>query len=139
MIVLSHFAMIDDHIRATYLPHVKYITDRTDSGIANGVIELSPDLSYINATIVTPISGYKYIEVPLYQRLFEGMIMGEFTPQSGWHSLLDNGQFDADTLREITSGTSSKLLPRGLIFLFFFFTQAFYPFILKFSIDKVIY
>lgn len=69
--MLSHLALIEDSIRASHLPHVKYITDRAESGNVKVVIEFPSDLNHVNATVVTPVSGYEYVEVPLRQQLFE--------------------------------------------------------------------
>lgn len=108
--------MIEDHIRASYLPHVRYIVDRVESGNAKVVIEYSSDLSHVNATVVTPVSGYEYVQVPLHQHLFEGMVTDRSVPQwhlqshPQWHSVMDNTRFSVPTLHKLTQGQASKSL-----------------------------
>lgn len=107
----SQLAMIDDYIRATHLPYVKYLTERAESGNAKVVIELPIDLTYINATVVTPVHGYKYIEIPTHHHHhhFEGMTMGKTVPHPGWHSVMDNTHFSVSVLNKFTQELSSKL------------------------------
>ncbi|XP_072766849.1 larval-specific very high density lipoprotein [Anoplolepis gracilipes] len=116
--VLSHFAQIEDFIRASLWPHVKYITDRTESGNAKVVIEFLSDVNHINATVVTPVSGYEYVQVPLHQQmpLFEGMTMGEPMSQP-WHFVMDNTRFSIAALHKMTQGQSKicTVYPKTLI------------------------
>lgn len=102
--------MVEDYIRAMYMPHVKYILDRTDTGTVKAVIKLPSDLKYLNATIMTPISGYEYLEIPLHERFFKGLMMEKQVSHSGWHILMDNTRFTAVTLRDMTGDLSSKSL-----------------------------
>lgn len=108
--VFSQVAMIEDHIRASYLPHVRYIVDRVESGNAKVVIEYSSDLSHVNATVVTPVSGYEYVQVPLQQHLFEGMVTDRSMPYPQWHPVMDNTRFSVAALHKVTHGQASKSL-----------------------------
>lgn len=108
MLVSAQLATIDDRVRATYLPYMRYIANRTENGNAKTVIEFPADLSYINATVVTPNNGYEYVEVSLRQRLFEGMIMGNPAPHWGWHVGMANTYFTIDALRKVKEGLSSE-------------------------------
>lgn len=107
--VHSQLSMIEDHIRAMHLPHVKYLTERVEGGNAKIVIELPSDVSYVNATVISPVNGYEYVEVPLHQHLFEGVNMGTPMPHSGWHSVMDNTHFSISALSKVTQGLTSKL------------------------------
>lgn len=107
--VLSQLALIEDSIRVLYWPHVKYITDRTESGNAKIVIEFSSDHNDVNATIVTPVSGYEYVQVPLHQQLFEGMTVNKPVPQPGWLDVvMDNTRFSTASLYKMMKGQSGK-------------------------------
>ncbi|XP_014484680.1 PREDICTED: uncharacterized protein LOC106749573 [Dinoponera quadriceps] len=113
----THLARIDDYIRAMYLSHVKYLTERVESGNAKFMIELPSDLKHINVTVITPVKGYEYLEIPTHQRLFEGMVMGKTTPHSGWHTVMDNTHFSTGVLDKITQGNSKicTVYPQVLI------------------------
>lgn len=113
--------MVDDYVRAMHLPHMKYITDRTESGNVKVVIELPSDLTHLNATVVTPVNGYQYVEIPMHQRLFEGMMMEKQMPHSGWHTVMDNTHFTVGTLRKMTQGLSSKSMLLSVSVLNFFY------------------
>ncbi|XP_011644827.2 uncharacterized protein LOC105431979 [Pogonomyrmex barbatus] len=116
--VLSHLARIEDHIRASQLPHVKYITDRTENGNVKIMIEFSSNLSHVNATVVTPVSGYEYVQVPLKQQhLLKGMAMSEPVSQPEWHFGMDNTRFSLASLHKITQGQSKicTVYPQVLI------------------------
>lgn len=107
--MLSQLALIDDSIRALYLPHVKYITDRTESGNAKVVIEFSSDHNYVNATVITPVNGYEYIQLPLHQQLFEGMTTNEIVPKPRWLDVvMDNTRFSTALLYKMMKGQSGK-------------------------------
>lgn len=104
--MLSQLALIEDSIRASHLSHVKYIMDRAESGNVKVVVEFSSDLNHVNATVVTPVNGYEYVQVPLRQQLFEGMTEGE--PPVGWHFVMDNTRFSVASLYKMMQGQSSK-------------------------------
>jgi len=108
--VSSIFARIEDHIRALYLPHMKYIMDRAENGNAKVVIEYSLDVTHVNATVITPVNGYEYVQVPLQQQgpLFEGMIVDKPVPQPQWHFLMDNTHFPISAVYKMTQGQASK-------------------------------
>lgn len=107
--VFSQLNQIDDHFRAWYLPHVSYIVDRTPSGNAQMVVEFSSDLSHVNATVVTPVSGYKYVQVPLHeQSVFEGMSVNKAMSHPMWHAAMDNTRFSVTNLYKVLQGHSSK-------------------------------
>lgn len=106
--MLSHLAMVEDHVRAMYLPHVRYITDRVESGNARVMVEYSTDLSHVNATVVTPVSGYEYVRVPLHRRLFEGMDKPMSYPH--WHFMMDNTRFPVTHLHKMMQGQISESL-----------------------------
>lgn len=108
--VLSHLAMVEDHVRAMHLPYVKYITDRVESGNARVMVEYSSDLRHVNATVMTPVSGYEYVQVPLHQRLFEGMTMDKPMTYPQWHPVMDNTRFSVASLHKVTQGQASKSL-----------------------------
>ncbi|XP_025152987.1 uncharacterized protein LOC105191299 isoform X2 [Harpegnathos saltator] len=102
--IYSYLAMIDDHFRATHLSHVQYLTERVESGNAKIVIEFPSDMNYINATVITPVNGYEYIQIPLHpqhEALFEGVLM-EKPAHSGWHYVTDNTHFSAPVLNKVT-------------------------------------
>jgi len=96
-----------------YLPHVKYILDRVENGNIKLAVELSTDLSDLNATVITPVSGYEYVQVPLQEQLFEGMVVDEPVPHPGWHAVLDNTHFTVNSLRKMVEGSFSKSSPNG--------------------------
>jgi len=109
--IASWLQSIDDSIRAMHLPHVKYILDRVENGNMKLVVEISTDLNKLNASVITPVSGYKYVQVPLQGQLFEGMIMDKPVPQPGWHAILDNTHFTVNSLRKMMEGSFSKSSP----------------------------
>ncbi|EFN69845.1 Vitellogenin [Camponotus floridanus] len=116
--VLSQLALIEDSIRVLYWPYVKYITNRTESGNAKVVIEFSSDHNDINATIVTPVSGYEYVQVPLHQQLFEGMTVNKPVSQPGWLDvIMDNTRFSTASLYKMMKGQSEicTIYPKILI------------------------
>uniref|UniRef100_A0A348G627 Very high density protein 1 n=1 Tax=Odontomachus monticola TaxID=613454 RepID=A0A348G627_ODOMO len=115
--VYSQLSMFDDHFRATHLPHVRYLSERAEGGNAKIVIEFPSDLKYINATVITPVNGYEYIEIPVHQHLFEGMIMGKPTPHWGWHATMDNTHFPISALSKVTQGLTKicTVYPQVLI------------------------
>ncbi|XP_070169151.1 larval-specific very high density lipoprotein [Polyergus mexicanus] len=115
--ILSHLALIEDSIRASHLSHVKYITDRAENGNAKIVIEFPSDLNHVDATIVTPISGYEYVQVPLRQQLFEGMTANK--PEVGWHFVMDNTRFSVASLYKMMQGQSKicTVYPQTLVIL----------------------
>lgn len=111
--------MVEDHIRASYLPHVKYIMDRVESGNAKVVVEYSSDLSHVNATVVTPVSGYEYVQVPLQQHVFEGIVVDKPIPHPPqWNLVMDNTRFSVVAMHKMTQNQASKslLLDKSLLF-----------------------
>ncbi|RLU17871.1 hypothetical protein DMN91_010110 [Ooceraea biroi] len=108
--VVSLLQSIDDSIRATYLPHVKYIWDRAENGNMKIMLEVSTDLNHLNATVVTPVSGYEYVQVPLHQgKVFRGIIMDQTISHpwmAEWHTALVNTHFTMNALRKMTQGLS---------------------------------
>ncbi|KAL0116776.1 hypothetical protein PUN28_009999 [Cardiocondyla obscurior] len=115
--ILSLVAMMEDYVRASYLPYVWYITDRAENGNAKVVIEYSTDMSHLYAIVVTPVSGYQYIEVPLQQHLFDGIVT--HTPMSypQWHSVLDNTRFSVAALHKMSQNQAKicTIYPQTLV------------------------
>jgi len=108
--ILSQFNKFDDYFRALHLPYVRYIVDRTPSGNAQMVIEFSSDLSHVNATVVTPVSGYEYVQVPLHHRdaVIEGILVNKAISHPVWHAVMDNTRFSVTNLYKVMQGQSSK-------------------------------
>ncbi|XP_011873296.1 PREDICTED: uncharacterized protein LOC105565058 isoform X2 [Vollenhovia emeryi] len=115
--VSSYFAMIEDRIRASHLPHVRYIMDRVESGNAKIIVEYSSDLSHVNATVITPVNGYEYIQIPLRQHLFEGMIVHRPTPSPQWHPTMDSTRFSVGALYKMTQDQAKicTIYPEALV------------------------
>lgn len=84
--VFSYINVVEDIIRASYFPHLKYITDRVESGSATLTVEFPFDMTNVNISVVTPISGYKYLQIPLHDTLFEGMIMNNQSWYPTWYN-----------------------------------------------------
>lgn len=82
--------------------------DRVESGNARVMVEYSSDMRHVNATVITPVSGYEYVQVPLHQRLFEGMVTDESMMYSQWHPVMDNTRFSVASLHKMTQGQTSK-------------------------------
>lgn len=110
--------MVEDHIRASHMPHMSYIMDRVESGNIKVVIEYSSDMSHINATIVTPDSGYGYVQVPLHQHLFEGLDMFRSSHQQ-WHPLMGSTRFSLGAMYRLTQEQTSKSLLSDKSFFFY--------------------
>ena len=106
--ILSYLAMIEDHIRASYLSYIRYFVERVESGNAKIMIEYSSDLSHVNTTIITPVNGYEYVQVPLQQHFFEGIVVDRPVSHPQWHSLMDNTRFSIDTVYKLMQGQTSK-------------------------------
>lgn len=108
--IFSQLNKFDDHFRAMHLPFVRYIVDRTLSGTAQMVIEFSSDLNHVNATVVTPVSGYEYVQLPLHQPTnFEGISVNETVMSHPvWQSMMDNTRFSMISLYKAMQGQSSK-------------------------------
>jgi len=96
-----------------HLTYVKYILDRVENGNIKLAVEVSTDLNDLNATVITPVSGYEYVQVPLQAQLFEGMVMDEPVPRPEWHAVLDNTHFTVNALRKMMEGSFSKSSPNG--------------------------
>ncbi|XP_012220182.1 vitellogenin-5 [Linepithema humile] len=116
--VFSQFNKFDDHVRALHLPYVRYIVDRTPSGNAQVVIEFSSDLSHVNATVVTPVSGYEYVQVPLHQSTnFEGIVVNKAVSHPVWHTIMDSTRFSVTNLYKVMQDQSKicTIYPQSLI------------------------
>ncbi|XP_018358999.1 PREDICTED: uncharacterized protein LOC108758502 [Trachymyrmex cornetzi] len=115
--ILSYLAMIEDYIRASHLSYVRYLVDRVESGNAKIMIEYSSDLSHVNTTIVTPVNGYEYVQVPLQQHLFEGMVVDRPVSHPQWHSLMDNTRFSVGVVHKLMQGQTKicTVYPQALV------------------------
>lgn len=106
--VLSKVAWIEDQLRALYLPHIKYTSNRAQSSNAQVVVEYASDMSHINASVVTPVNGYEYVRIPLHDQVLEGMVMGEPVSHPQWHFVMDNTHFSIGMMNKVIQGQYSK-------------------------------